>query len=267
MKIKKRKMTREELNKRLEELSSRIEENKRSRTKEEKMKNLFRSLTVYALVIGILLIPVMIARNIRPSENLSADYSSQIKYSVHSNKSAPLTLSGGRVYAIVSEFAISNDGSTVPYNYGVDLRLSKSAGNAIFGEPCPVEYGYLCAPDNLDKVFYINSPGAAACERSASDILGVSHISSFERGKAYYAYSYDGVDFEIASPSAVREDKSQGGTPCQTLTVNGFMDYTEREATVHYYRIVRFIDLRSLDAIAEYTVDSVTFLYCVTPES
>ena len=139
-------MSKEENLKRVDELSSGAEENKRTKTKDERLKSVLCSLTVYILLLGIFLIPIILARYRYPSENAEDGKGSEMKCSVYISESGngALKLKGGHIYAVISELAVSNAGSNASYTYNLNLRLSENTDGATYGEPAVMEYGYGC---------------------------------------------------------------------------------------------------------------------------
>ena len=223
-----------ELLQQIQEIEAQLEEKKKR--SEGRRQTVITVFVTYIVVIGLILMPVMITRN----AGLSTDsVSCQVSY-VHRD---PASLSimaptGPDVYAFVSDFTVTNDGS-VPFTYNINLKLSQADSSRTMGEL----YDDPILP--ADTVFSLAEATDRLCVGNGMsfDLAGLTggKFARAEANTVYFATSADGENY--AWHSAKLTGNSIGFSLPRVDGWERAVGVTEADA-VQYYKVLVFIDLR-----------------------
>ncbi len=281
-------ISREELLKKVNELDAALAEKKQERSKPNRTKSLMHSLLIYLLVIGIVLVPVTLSRYVSIGSGGAAGAIADIKYTVGATPYSYGNLTIGeddngahnKVYAIVCDVSISNEGTGVSYTYTLNLRASFAMddddGKHAAYDNVLNTYKYSSTANTYTQLAYPNESGATFLTitnkdgttsgeaiTSAFNIATITSnaITSATAGKIYYACDKgDGNGY-------VWQETTSSDASVETLTVTGeFPVYTEGSATTHNYKIIQFIDLTDITISSIYPIVDTAIFYEVTCE-
>ena len=103
----------------------------------------------------------------------------------------------GDVYAVMEEFVAVNNGE-IDYKYTLKLRMSRDVSGTDYNNPDESnERVTISAPKNLTSVKYVYHASEDATDGSVKSTTpdALTGKQSFVDGRAYYAISFDGVNY------------------------------------------------------------------------
>ena len=210
-----------------------------------------------ALVISTYMISGLYARFIITATRLGRVNVAKIDYSVNYEFSGYGSLGdvdgdNNDVYAIMEAFSVENTGD-VTYTYDLSLVLSKDIASASYESPAEQANFHLGIPIGKTGVKYVHHPSSDSTQGQVRDATAseLTGLGSFEAGKAYYAYSADGINYTWV-------EATLNGKYLSVHSPSGLAPGQQ-----YYYKIIYFIHMTASTTLPQ---QQMTLFYSITCE-
>lgn len=252
-----------ELQQQIDEIEGRL--HKRRPRKERKRRSLPHLLVCYLAVISLLLTPITLSKYLATANGSSdsriAGIGSNIYY-VEEQVSVEITSDQNFVFGFVQEFVVSNEGD-VTFDYVIDMKLSQQSDSASYDSPVTPTYTTFSLATVPSTLYGVSNNAAAATSIAT---LTDNQISNITAGSMYIATSTTGLanSYTWQTLSVGNEATTFNTSNLTNWSSSLSFPATADDYSLHYFKVITFVDLRSQTISDTFTIENTQILYSMT---